>query len=262
MQTSTLRPGLLVSLKTSLRGNVKYSTTDLGTTVTVDGAEEARWETNRHIADKAELERATKARSKARSVVSGVCAQSAFGLLCLESRRDELETAIMEAEAIARDFNASAALSRLSFNVVVGVIAPDDARAVRAINSEMSDLLANMAEGMKNLNPQAIRDAANRARSVGQMLTSDMQAKVADAINVARQTAREMIKAAEVGVGEVDRLAIAKIADARTAFLDLDEQGTIGEVEHQGRAVELAPEPTGNEGVGEPAPVQTRMFEV
>jgi hypothetical protein len=260
MQTSTLRPGLLVAVTTSIRGNVRYRTTDLGTTLTVDGAEESRWETERHVTDKAEQERASKARSLARSAVQSVCAQSAFGLLCPEAKRDALDGAVAAARAIVDEFNAGASVTRVAFNVLCGRIAPDDAEAIRAINAEMSDLMATMAEGMRNLDVKVIRDAANRARSVGQMLTPEMQDKVQAAIEIARKTAREAVKAAETGAQEIDRAAIARIQEARTAFLDLDEQKTIGEVEHAGRSLDLASETVAP--VAEPAPVQSRLFEL
>jgi len=260
MQTSTLRPGLLVAVTTSIRGNVRYSTTDLGTTTTVDGAEESRWETNRHITDKAEQERASKARSLARSAVQSVCAQSAFGLLCPEAKRDQLDAAVSEARRIVDEFNGNASVTRVTFNVLAGRIAPDDAEAIRAINAEMSDLMASMAEGMANLDVKVIRDAANRARSVGQMLTPEMQEKVQAAIDIARKTAREAVKAAETGAQEIDRAAILRIQEARTAFLDLDDEGRpIGDVEHAGRSLDLAPEAPAP--VTEP-PAQGRMFEV
>jgi hypothetical protein len=168
-----------------------------------------------------------------------VCAQSAFGLLCPEAKRDALDAAINEAREVVERFNESASVTRVAFNVLCGRIAPDDAEAIRAINAEMSDLMATMAEGMRNLDVKVIRDAANRARSVGQMLTPEMQEKVQAAIDIARKTARDAVKAAETGAQEIDRAAITKIMDSRTAFLDLDEQKTIGEVEHAGRAVDF-----------------------
>jgi len=259
MQTSTLRPGLLVAVTTSIRGNVRYRTTDLGTTTTVDGAEESRWETERHVTDKAEQERASKARSAARSLVQSACAQSAFGLLCPESKREDLEAAIGGARAIVDQFNSDATVTRVAFNVLCGRIAPDDAEAIKAINAEMSDLMERMAEGMRNLDVTVIRDACNRAKAVGTMLIPEMQQRIQGAIDVARKTARDAVKAAEIGAQEVDRAAIARIQEARTAFLDLDEQAPIGEVEHAGRSLDLAPEAPAP--VAEP-PAQGRMFEV
>ena len=56
---STLRPGLLVSLKTSIRGNVSYQTRDLEHEHAVAGGQtRARWETERTVANKAEIARA------------------------------------------------------------------------------------------------------------------------------------------------------------------------------------------------------------
>jgi hypothetical protein len=258
MERMTLRPGLLVHVSTSIKGNVKYSVTDLGKDS--DGvSEDSRWQTDRHIADKAELEAATKARSKARSLISSVCAQSPHFLLCLESRADELDKAEAEARAVVAEFNRSAKLTQIVLSVFVGVVAPDDARAIRMVNQEMANLMQAMQEGMKNLDVKKIRDAADTARSVGQMLTPEMQAKIEDAIQLARKTAREMKKASEVGAVEIDRRAIAKIENARTAFLDLEDASAIGEVEHAGRAVEL--DPTVKEAA-DAYVAQARMFEV
>ena len=226
MQTSTLRPGLLVSLKTSIAGNVNYKTLTLeGDHITDDGARRARWETERTVTDPAEHEAAIKARSLARSKIQCVCANSAFGLLCPENKAAELEAAVAEARAIVETFNRTAALTRLSFNLIAGKIAPDDVEAIRAINSEMSDLLASMAEGLQNLDVGKVRDAANKARSVGAMLTPEAQESVQAAIDVARKTARQIVQAGEEGTVEIDRAAIRKVLESRTAFLDLDDNG-------------------------------------
>jgi hypothetical protein len=50
MQTTTLRPGLLVSLKTSVTGNVLYARRDVEQEHTLDdGAKSATWETERTL---------------------------------------------------------------------------------------------------------------------------------------------------------------------------------------------------------------------
>ncbi len=49
MQTSTLRPGLLVSLKTSVTGNVVYRRKDIEPDHrTKDGVQRARWGNRAH----------------------------------------------------------------------------------------------------------------------------------------------------------------------------------------------------------------------
>jgi hypothetical protein len=244
MQASTLRPGLLVSLKTSIRGNVSYDHRDIERDhLTEDGSQLARWETERVISDPAEYEAATKVRSKVRSIISSVCATSAFGLLCPENAFDQLDAAIIEARKLADDFNADAKLTRVRFNVMAGRIASDDVEAVRAINGEVRDLLADMAEGIRNLDVKAVRDAADQARNIGRMLNPDAQARIQEAIDAARSTARQIVKAGDQVAQEIDQLTIRRITEARTAFLDLEPVAEVAVPAAEGRAVDFEPAP-------------------
>lgn len=239
--TSTLRPGLLVNLSTSVRGNVKYERVELDT----DEAH-AKWETTRHIADLDENVRATKARSKVRSLVTSVCCDSAFGLLCPESDRDVLDAAVEQAQSVVDEFNIEASLSRLVLRVMVGKIAQDDVTAIKRINSEVRDLMIEMQAGIENLDVKRIRDAATAAKEVGGMLTPQAQANVQIAIETARSAARQIVKAGEAAALEVDTLAIRKIADQRTMFLDLSDQVEISRPQAEARAIDLAPEENNN----------------
>ena len=115
IQTSTLRPGLLVSLKTSVAGNVRYYKEVITEAhETPEGAQEAVWQTQRIITDPEEHENARKARSRAAREIRSVCAQSAFGLLCPEGDADKLEKAIAKARVVAEEFNAVAKLTRVT----------------------------------------------------------------------------------------------------------------------------------------------------
>lgn len=226
MQTSILRPGLLVSLRTSIKGNVRYFTTSLEAEhITEAGEERARWETERTVRDPEEQKRALKARSLARSAVQTVCSHSDFGLLCLQENRSKLDAAIAKAEGIAREFNLTAEVSRLNVNVIIGEVAADDVRAIRSINQEMRDLMDAMASGLATLDVEAVRNAANKARSVGKMLEPNAKANVERALTIARTAARQIVKAGETGAAEIDQVAIQRLTEARTAFLDIDLEG-------------------------------------
>lgn len=244
IQSSTLRPGLLVSLKTSLTGNVSYQTKTIeAETKTEAGALYALWETARTVADPEEHEAGKKARSAARSAVSRVCSQSAFGLLCPEANGAELEEAVAEARRIADRFNATAKLTRLGVYVITGRIAADDVEAAKAINSEVRELLDTMRKGVSDMDPETIRDAANRARGLGQMLQPEAEARLRVAIEAARSAARQITKAGESAAIEVDQLAIRRIAESRTAFLDLSEAAEVKTATATGRAVDFLSEP-------------------
>ena len=238
---TTLRPGLLVSLNTSIRGNVNYDKRDIEAEhLTGDGEKRAVWETTRVVQDPAEHDEAVKVRSKCRSLITGVCSSSSFGLLCPEALSGKLDDAIAEARDLADQFNARAKLSHIGVYVIAGRIARDDVEAVRAINSEIRDLMDSMERGLKNLDVKVVREAADKARSLGQMLSTEASAQVQNAIDAARSAARRIVKAGEAGAIEIDSRAIRAITTARTQFLDLDDDGReIGAPVAAGRAVDF-----------------------
>lgn len=236
-----LRPGLLISLKSSVTGNAKYIPHERTVTIDADGKEVTEIETTRIIADPKEFKRAGEARSKARSIISSVCVGSNFGLLCPQRDRDQLDKAIEEARKVVDAFNASSELTHVAVYAMIGEVASDDVEAVRGINSEVSDLLSKIEAGLKNLDVKAIRKAANDAKEVGQMLTPEAAVRVQMAIDTARSAARKIVKAGEQAAQEVDLLAIRKVAEARTAFLDLDEAKAVAAPKQDARALDLAP---------------------
>jgi len=264
VKASTIRPGLLVSLKTSIKGGVSYRKTPLeveqveGVVPTEEEkrAEKARWETERTITDAVEHEAAVKARSKARAAITGVCTASAFGLLCPAERQADLDKAIAEARKIADDFNSTAQISRVTVYVIAGRVAGDDVEAVRAISSEVRDLLSDMEDGVRRLNVEDIRKAANSAKEVGAMLSDDMKAKVEVAVEAARSAARKIVKAGETAATEINSKLIWQIQAARTQFLDLDEVKEVQAPEAgEGRALDLIPSETAAvEPVAQPVP--------
>jgi hypothetical protein len=237
----TLRPGFLISLKTSTSGNVAYDKRDLGNKTTEDGKEITEWETTRTIADPEEFQRASEARSKARNMISSVCINSAFGLLCPEKAKEELEQAIRSAHAIVDAFNSSASLTRVSVYAMVGKIASDDVEAVKAINSEVSDLLGRMETGLRNLDVKTIREAATKAKQIGQMLSPDAAARIQLAVEAARNSATAIVKAGEQAAVEIDLRAIRTVTENRTAFLDMDEAHAVAAPKQAARAVDFEP---------------------
>ena len=241
---STLRPGLLVSLKSSLSGNVSYRTVDLESDhLTAEGVRRAKWETERVISDPVEHEEAVKVRGKARSLITACCAPSSFGLLCPEARRESLTEAIDAAHDLVDSFNRRAVVTRIGVYVIVGRVAQDDAEAIRAINSEMTDLLQTMESGLRALDVQVVRDAANKARAISSMLTPEAARQTGYAIEAARSAARKIVKAAEAGAAEIDLAAIKRVRSARSAFIDLDEAADMAAPSTSGRAIDFDPAP-------------------
>jgi hypothetical protein len=243
LKTSTLRPGLLVSLHTAVVGNVSYVRLDIQAEhITEDGSKRAVWETSKTVDDPTEHEAALKVQGKAGSLIRGVCARSRHGLLCPDNKIAELEAAITEAERLAEAFNASAKMTRVDVSVVTGRMERDDARAMRNINAEVRLLLDAMAQGVRSLDVERIRDAATRAKQLGSMLTPEAAKSCEEAIDAVRRTAREIVKAGETAGLEVDSLALKRINEARTAFLDLDDAREMATPAAESRALDLEPE--------------------
>jgi hypothetical protein len=225
MNPSLIRPGLLVSLRSNLRGGVVYQRRTIQHDTREGAAAIAEWETRREITDADEHARAVVARGAARTAITRVCCASTFGLLCPQSKEADLAAAIEEAQRIAAEFNATARCTRVDVFALVGRIASDDAEAARAIGSEVRELLDSMRAAVAAADVAAIRDAANKARAVSGMLSADVKGKVSAAIAEVRGIARDIVKRAE-GVADaaaeiVRDVQMSKLDAARFAVLDL-----------------------------------------
>jgi hypothetical protein len=245
MTISTIRPGILVHLSVTMRGGVQYDVKKIDAEgdakVKKGEAEKAKWETERTIFNPKEHAEGVVTRSKARGLITAVCVSSGFGLMCPEADAEELQKAIDEARAVADDFNKSSKLTKIKVYALMGRIAQDDLEAVRAINSEVSELLENMNDGIKDGDFDAVREAANKAKGLAEMLAIEAQTQANIAIAAARAAATEGKKAQKNGNAvQVDRRAMRKIAEARTMFLDTDEAQEVAAPKLKGRALDMA----------------------
>jgi hypothetical protein len=260
MNTSILRPGLLVSLKTSVRGGVTYEKVMLDAEHVPDeneAARRARWETTRTIRDAAEHKRAATVRSKAGSLIWSTCCPSAFGLLCPMANEDKLREAIEAAQKLADEHNKTALHTRVEVYVITGRVADNDEQAARAISSEVRSMMDAMEAGVRAASPTAIREAANKARALSGMLSADVQGKVTAAIAEVRAIARDIVqrvgKDGEQAAKVVEGLKLEKLNDARFSALDFDggeQAGAALTTAVAARSLELDAEPkaTGNAG--------------
>jgi hypothetical protein len=243
---ATLRPGYLVAVKTSVKGNVTYSKQDLEFLKLDDGASKTKWETERHIKDEAEQERASEVRAKARSLIASICSTTDFGYLCPVTRKADLDDAAKQARQLVADFNATSRVTRVKFQFFTGYVADNDESAVKAINEEVRGLLDEMREGLENLDVDRVRLAAGKATQLGQMLAPDAEVRIQLAVKSVRDNATRIAKAVKSGEQAaivIERAALTRIAEARTAFLDIDmEEREIAQPTVSGRAIDLEPE--------------------
>lgn len=225
----TIRPGVLVSLRTSVEGGVSYNRFDLAVDglPAAEGQDVARWETIKTVEDKDEHDRAIKARSQAQSLIRKVCHATTFGLLCPKDSEGALNVAIGQARDIVAAFNASAQHTEITLTVLKGRIESDDAEAARVITRDIADLVVKMDQGITALDAEAIRKAADEARRMSSMLSDGAKAKANAAIEQARKAARTIVKRIEKE-GEDKAIVLrdlqrGELERARIAFLDMSE---------------------------------------
>jgi len=265
MQTSIIRPGLLVSLKTTIRGGVSYQTETIESDHLQGEARVAEWRTRREIADAAEHDSAVRARGLARTAILRTCCASTFGLLCPSSNESALSDGIAEARRVADEFNRGARFSRLDVFVIAGRIADSDTEAAAAIGSEVRDLIEAMERGVRNADPAAIREAANKARELSGMLSTDTAAAVSAAIAEVRSVARDIVRrverSGETAASVVQGLQLEALKAARFAVLDVDSvpAADAAPVDIFAPAIDLAP--TDDAPAVEVGPVPSIDFE-
>ena len=219
----TLKPGLLVSLRTSLRGGVQYTRVDIEK-ATDGSAEREKWETTKVVSNLEEHERATKVRGKVGALIRAVCVPSAFGYICPIDREADLDKAIEKAKELARAHSATSPC-RVEVYTLKGRIAQTDDEAARAISGELRELLDEMGSSIAAGKVTEAREAASKAKKMGAMLSDETAEKVGKAIEEVREVAREIVKKLSDGAdaAEAVRDVQLKALDAaRFAFLDLD----------------------------------------
>lgn len=266
----TLKPGILVSLKTAKRGGIEYKRKNLDA-----GAESAaapacaecnspvdkvtkadseieiyrcthcgterladtftkveKWETTKIVADKEADKAASKLRNRAGALVRGVCAQSAFGLICPEHKLPQLKEAVAEARALVAAFNDSqhGKIVQINLYVLMGRIASTDEEAVKAIRSELLELMDEMRDGIGAGDIESAREAASKALKMGDMLDAESNKKVAAAIAEVREIATAVVKRmtrGEVAAEIVRDIRLKAVEDARNRFAHLDMDAPI-----------------------------------
>jgi len=240
----TIRPGVLVSVKTSHAGNRSYQKKEIERPHrTDDGVERSRWDTVRIVFDPDEAKEASQVASRARYLITRLCADTAHGPLCPMDRREELYEAIKEARELVEKFNETSVFSRVEVNVICGEIVADDVMAARALFSETEKFMTQMQEGLEQLDVKKVRAACNKLLDVGQMLSPEASTTAALAVNTARAACRKIVAAGEQAAIEIDQKAIETIGLARNSFLDfnLDDGAVAVEREHAPRGLDFEP---------------------
>lgn len=221
----TIRPGILVSLKTSVSGGVVYERKDIEPEHSFGGdGKRSKWETTRTVQDAAEFEAACKTRISAGDRIRNVCMRTGFGLVCPQAKIAALDEAVTTSRREVEAFNVSSRASKVSLGVMRGQIASSDSEAVLAISQEVRTLLDQIRGGIAKLDVSAIREASSAARKMEQMLDDQQAGIVSAAVVAARAAAREIVRRVERdgedSIAVLQSLKMDAIETARFAFIE------------------------------------------
>jgi len=226
MFTTTIKPGYLVSIKTTCHGGVQYNRIDMGTEHEDGGRETSEWQTTRVIEDKAEHERSVQVRAKCSNMLRLACISTPFGSICPEDKIDGFMVIYEDAKRMVREFNDSAQSIRITVNMMRGKIASDDQEAVKSMVSEMRTLAQTMQSAVSKGDVKVIREAADMAKRMGAMLGEEVEGRVSEAVQAARKVAREIVKRVEKKGEKLEAVITEQntqpIDQMRVAFLDLE----------------------------------------
>lgn len=229
MQSFKVRPGIFPNIRTSVIDKY-YGATDKDHQVLVDriradGCSERKTQNTTVRVDPEEWDLATKARSKARSLVVSVCAKTPWGLIADLDREDELAGAFLMARAQVDDFNAESTHYEVKASWFPGITTGTDASEAANVRVEVIDMVNRLDAALKSADVRNIRKiCGDELRQVNMLLDPDIeQHKAVKAlIRRAQETARALVKAGEDNadaVVEVLRDAdMSPVAAARAQF--------------------------------------------
>jgi hypothetical protein len=241
MAVVKIRPGYLISLKTSIQGGPRYTHNPLeSSAASSDGPEIEKFITTKTTEDPEEYKRAVKLRGKARGLVESVLIPSDFGLLCLKAKKERYDEALKEAKEYIEFFNNTSRTCHIAIRSIAGEIVESDTEANQSIVGELRDLLTTVQNGVTEMDVKKIRAAADKLKDVGAMLDEDNQRKVVGAVKEAREVANQIAKMARkkaTDIGDyVQTIKLKAVDEARFTFLDMD-----GPAEVSGDALPMAP---------------------
>lgn len=223
-----IRPGILVTLSTSIEGGIQYERIDLKAERADDGALIEEWETQKTTEDPEEYEEAVKVRQKVRSLVKSCCVWTPFGMICPHDEVANLDRAFREAAERVEAFNADAQTCRVVYRSLRGEIAEDQVESIQSIREHVGALVSEMQSALRDGDVASIRDCASQATQMGRLLEQDSDARglLGRAVKAARSAAREIVRKVEKQgdslVSVLNEANLSAVSQARFVFLEAD----------------------------------------
>lgn len=193
-----IRPGVLVTLRSSVQGGVYYDREEMAVDQDAGGAESGGstrvWKTTQRVPDPEEYARAKRVRGRAVSAIWNRSVKTVYGLICTDDDKPALDEAIKKAMDEVQAFNAGAKHTKVTLNVLrPRLVLGETSEAIAAETSEAVDALdASVESG----DVQAIRKAANEAAEISRLLDGGLRERIVQKVKAAREAATAAAAAA------------------------------------------------------------------
>lgn len=228
---AVVKPGLLVVIKSSVRGGAEYDRREMSTDdVDPAGAEQVRaWATVQRVFDPDELAGAKAVRGRAVGWLWARVAQTPYGLVVTDDRVHAFDAALAKARAAVDAFNGGARHVRVTLRVLKTRLLLEEAAAAfeEAAEEAVEELDARDFKTAEDV--EEIRKVADRAADFAAVLRGDLAERVLAKIREARAAATAAAKEVRGDAPAADRPAKSKktpkvrAADAE-ALARLDSQ--------------------------------------
>ena len=190
-QEFALKPGVLVVVKSSVRGGAEYDRQELSTDgLDPAGAKQIRsWQTVQRVSDPDELAEARRVRGYAVGAIWNRASVTPYGLIVSDDRLEALAEAVERARERVDAFNAKARHVRVTLRVLKTRLVPEEAS--EAFEAEAEETLEDLEARVdaESLDVEETRKAADRATALAEVLDGSLASRVLAKIQEARAAA-------------------------------------------------------------------------
>lgn len=239
MDIRNLPPSALVAVDISRRGGCHYTHRNEIVEATAAGGLVKTYDGEVALDDPIEYKAASKIQGKVKRAFSGLGVHSAVGIICPADRLDAISKLDGELSAMVAEFNGAARFTRLDYTCLTFSVEGDNVKILGSMLDGLGDKLVELEKALKSLEPQNIRQVLASMTGYLEMLPTEAQEVLGNALKGAKKTA-DTISRGSLRLKRLDaKLAeLAPGQDAVEALERLQGESATREMTLRARAIQ------------------------
>jgi hypothetical protein len=239
MDIRNLPPSALVAVDISRRGGCHYTHRNEIVEATAAGGLVKTYDGEVALDDPIEYKAASKIQGKVKRAFSGLGVHSAVGIICPADRLDAISKLDGELSAMVAEFNGAARFTRLDYTCLTFSVEGDNVKILGSMLDGLGDKLVELEKALKSLEPQNIRQVLAGMTGYLEMLPTEAQEVLGNALKGAKRTA-DTISRGSLRLKRLDaKLAeLAPGQDALEALERLQGESATREMTLRARAIQ------------------------